>query len=369
MPLAPFQSLYVHIPFCEAKCDYCAFYSETNCDYGLRQQYLHRLEEEFSLQRKRCLPLRSVFLGGGTPSTLSDTELTLLLAMIHSNFNLLDDCEFSLEANPHSLDAEKLRVALDYGVNRLSLGIQSFNPILRQTIGRRGSLDNLPEIIARIKEVPEIQLNLDLIFNIPGQTLADWQSDLRLACAIKPDHLSTYALMIEKGTPLAKRNPATCSDDEFCAFWKITDDILNSYGLERYEISNFASPKKRCRHNFEIWHGQTYLGCGPAAVSFDGVTRSANPDNLRDWLDHASPIDDILAPENRAAEILAFGLRTTDGWKGDDFQQLTNFDPWQLKPKELEKLARLGLLEITATQIRPTRKGLLYNDDILEMLI
>ena len=369
MSLTPFKSLYVHIPFCDAKCDYCAFYSETGTDSGLRQKYLHRLEEEFYLRREQCLPLHSVFLGGGTPSALSNKELSSLLTLIRTHFQLLENCEFSLEANPHSLSAEKLQIALDHGVNRLSLGVQSFNADLRQRLGRRGDLDSLPQLIAQVKKTPGMQLNLDLIFNIPGQTLQNWQDDLRMAGDIGPDHLSAYSLSIEEGTALAKRWQNNACDDDFCAFWEITDEILASYQLQRYEISNFAQPGKRCLHNFAIWHGDTYLGCGPAAASFDGINRYTNVSNLQDWLEHAPPNDDILTVEERAAEILAFGMRCTDGWHCVEFQQLTGFDPWQLKALELKKLISLELIEVADKQIRPTRKGLLYNDDILEMLI
>ncbi len=369
MTPSAFHSLYVHIPFCEAKCDYCAFYSIPDSTPELRRNFLLRLDEEFSLHNSQCQPLRSIFLGGGTPSSLNVSELSSLLKLIHTNFSLLPDCEFSMEANPNSLTAEKLQIATEYGVNRLSLGIQSFNPESRKILGRKGSLDNLQNIHALIKKKAGLQLNLDLIFNIPGQTLDDWKEDLKRACAMAPDHLSAYSLMLEEGTPLTQRIPAQEDDEGFCAFWQTTDQILNAHQLFRYEISNFAQTGKSCRHNFEIWHGQTCLGCGPAAVSFNGINRPANPDSLQDWLNHSPQIDDILPPEKRAAEILAFGLRTTAGWKCQDFEQLTGFNPWKLKPAAMKKLEQCELLDIRENHIRPTKKGLLYNDDILEALI
>ena len=369
MSPSAFHSLYVHIPFCEAKCDYCAFYSIPDSSSELRKKYLLRLEEEFSRHSSQCLPLRSIFLGGGTPSSLSVPELSRLLSLIQTWFSLLPDCEFSMEANPNSLTAEKLQIATEFGVNRISLGIQSFNPKIRKIMGRKGSLDNLQDIHEQIKKNALLQLNLDLIFNVPNQTLFDWQEDLQRACAMAPDHLSAYALMLEEGTPLTQRIPKDENDEEFCSFWETTDHILNAHGLFRYEISNFAKPEKFCRHNFEIWHGQTCLGCGPAAVSFNGNNRPANPGTLQDWLNHAPQIDDILPPDKRAAEILAFGLRTTAGWKYKDFEQLTGFTPWKLKSGELINLQKLKLLELDLDSIRPTEKGLLFNDNILEALI
>jgi oxygen-independent coproporphyrinogen-3 oxidase len=369
MSPSAFHSLYVHIPFCEAKCDYCAFYSIPDSSHELRQKYLLRLEEEFSLNSSHTRPLRSIFLGGGTPSSLSIAELTRLFELIRIYFTLLPDCEFSMEANPNSLTAEKLQTATEFGVNRISLGIQSFNPKIRKVLGRKGTLENLQNIHQLIKQNAKLQLNLDLIFNVPGQTLQEWEEDLKHACNMTPDHLSAYSLIFEEDTPLTQRITTTADDEEFCTFWKTTDQILNAHGLFRYEISNFAKPEKFCRHNFEIWHGQTCLGCGPVAVSFNGINRPANPHTLEDWLNHAPQIDDILPPEKRAAEILAFGLRTTAGWNCKEFEALTGFSPWLLKGDELHQLHQLEMLEMDQENIRPTEKGLLLNDDILEALI
>ncbi|MFA6929162.1 MAG: radical SAM family heme chaperone HemW [Lentisphaeria bacterium] len=369
MSVLPFRSLYVHIPFCEAKCDYCAFYSEPASSAELRQKYLSRLAEEFAQKSEHCLPLRSIFLGGGTPSCLNAAELKRLLSLIQQYFRFVPDCEFSMEANPNSLNEEKIRIASELGINRLSLGVQSFQPAIRQILGRRGSLQNLPEILRLAEKYNLKNLNIDLIYNIPGQTRQDWKKDLQLACALQPSHLSAYALMLEEHTPLAKRLSPQDDDDEFCNFWNLTDEVLATKKLARYEISNFSRPGCQCRHNNEVWHGQTYLGCGPAAVSFDGENRPANPANLQDWLKNATQTQDILTQEQRAAEILAFGLRTLAGWNCTEFQQLTGFTPRKLRANALTRLEQLELLEITENYIRPTAKGLLFNDDILESLI
>lgn len=368
----PYASLYIHVPFCSGKCDYCAFYSLPD-DHNAAEThrlYLRRLEEEFQRFQVHCQSLRSIYIGGGTPSVLSEQELSDLLALINRTFTREKDCEWTVEANPDSLTREKLAIAVSAGVNRLSMGIQSFAPTWRQLLGRKGTLDNLEEIQLACRRLGLHNLNLDLIYAIPGQTPEDFQHDLRQACeCYRPSHLSAYALSIEAETEISKRLKPSPDDELFLEFWRCADDTCRQFGLERYEISNFAVPGRQCRHNFEIWHGQTYLGCGPAAVSFDGRNRRGNPSNLHDWLAGAAGTEDILPPDSRAAEILAFGMRTTAGWDCQQFRALTGYDPQQLRGEAIDQLCRQGLLADTVHDIHPTRKGLLFNDNILAELI
>ncbi len=368
----PYRSLYVHVPFCQgSKCDYCAFYSECNSSPELRRDYLDAIKNEFSIHRSECQPLRSIFIGGGTPSALSASELTELLEAIRGNFALTSDCEWSMEANPESLTAEKLAIAAGSGVNRISLGIQSFQPELRQQIGRRGTLERLPELVSAVRHVGIAALNFDLIYAIPGETPQLWQRDLETALSFAPDHLSCYSLIREEGTPFARRsNAENCDSDSFLECWELNDAILGAAGLPRYEISNFAQPARRCRHNWEIWHGQTYLGCGPAAVSFNGVDRPANPSDLQQWLRQAPQEHDHLPRLQRAREILAFALRTVDGWSWSELQDATGFTSDQLSAwPEIQRLQEDGLLIFDSAGLRPTPQGLLFNDTILEELI
>jgi len=372
MSIRPYASLYIHVPFCRSKCDYCAFYSLPSDENStaLPQLYLKRLEEEFHQYQQHCQGLRSIYIGGGTPSALSHQQLSNLLKLVNRYFQQEKDCEWTMEANPESLDPEKLAIAVAAGVNRLSIGIQSFVPALRQTLGRKGTLDNLEEIHRACQRLGLKNLNLDLIFAIPGQTLTDFQHDLRQACeCYQPTHLSAYALTIEPGTPISARLNTATDDDLFLEFWHSADAICQQFGLERYEISNFAINARHCRHNFEIWHGQTYLGCGPSAVSFNGINRSANPGHLHDWLAGKAASDDFLPPEKRAAEILAFGMRTTAGWNCQEFHSLTGYDLWQLRGEAIAKLCRLKLLTDTGKDIHPTHKGLLFNDDVMVELL
>ncbi|NMA47550.1 MAG: radical SAM family heme chaperone HemW [Lentisphaerae bacterium] len=364
-----FDSLYIHVPFCAGKCAYCAFYSLGASTPEQRRSYLNTLAAECRRQAPRCQPLQTIFVGGGTPSLLSPEELGDFLAIVRDHFAFAANCEWTVEANPESLTPAKIAMLAAAGVNRLSIGIQSFKTHLRERIGRRGSLNQLPTIMQTARDSGIRRINFDLIFAIPGQTLADWQEDLAQALSWQPSHLSTYALTVEETTPLAQSMKNDQYDDDFVAFWDACDETLGKQGLHRYEIANFARPGHECRHNLRIWHGASYLGCGPAATSFDGQDRWTNPAHLQQWLNGQAPELDRINPDARAAEILAFGMRCVAGWQWEDFRRRCRRDPLELRGDALRRLAKLGLITLDADGARPTRQGLLFNDDLVAELL
>ncbi|MFA4945397.1 MAG: radical SAM family heme chaperone HemW [Lentisphaeria bacterium] len=369
----PFASLYVHVPFCRGrKCDYCAFYSLPGAGREMRRRYLERLAREFaeSATAAEFLPLRSVFLGGGTPSLLAPAEIRRLTGLVRKWFKLAPDCEFSTEANPESLTPARIEAFLAGGVNRFSLGVQSFSPTLRRRIGRRGGVERLPELVAELRRRGVRNLGFDLMYALPGQTLAQWREELRRACGLGPEHLSAYALTVEDETPLARRATPATADALAVAMWQAAATELAAGGLRRYEISNFARPGRECRHNLEIWHGATYLGCGPAACSFDGELRWSNPADLEAWLRPAIPRTlDPLPADRRAAEILAFGLRTVAGWELARFQAVSGFAALALRGEAIQRLVAQGLLKLTPRRLRPTRRGLLFHNLVAAELL
>ncbi len=334
----------------------------------MRLQYISRLREELQAGAPQCVPLQTIFVGGGTPSVLTVAEWEELFACIRENFTLTADVEWTCEANPESLTPELVECWASHGVNRVSIGVQAFQPHLRQTIGRRGTLQALPALVKCLRDNGIQRLNFDLIFNIPGQSLADWQDTLSRALDFSPTHLSCYALTLEEGTRLAQHLPPL-SDELFLELWDMTDRLCAQLNYSRYEISNFAVSGKECRHNYRIWKGATYLGCGPAAASFDGVNRFSNPASLDDWLRHVPPEIDHLPPDKRAAEILATGMRTLDGWSWKEFHAATSCDARTLRPNAIHRLEKLGLIQLSPTGMRPTRQGLLFNDDLAMELL
>jgi len=368
--LPPPVHLYVHIPFCVRACDYCAFYKEVGAGADRRHAYLDGLEREAARRLPAAGPLETLYLGGGTPSFLEVAEWRRLLALLHRYATLAPDCEFTVEANPVSLTDEKVALLRAGGVNRISLGVQSFNPRLRQTIGRAGVADRVVQVLELFRRHGITNLGGDLIYAIPGQTMAEWEDDLRRLAALQPRHVSAYSLILEPGTPLARRMSASVEDELAVAMWHRAEELLGELaGLRRYEVSNLARPGHACRHNLEIWHGARFLGLGPSASWYEGDARYTNVADLDRWLAGTPPEPDVLAPADRAVEILASGLRTTLGWTRPDFLARTGHDYLALRAETLTGFVRDGLLEGLPDAARPTHRGLLFADHLARELL
>jgi len=345
------KAVYVHVPFCATRCDYCAFYSIAGAAPALRARYMERVCDE---HRMMSGPPSSIYVGGGTPTLLDCDELSRLLGMLGSA------PEFSIEANPDSLTPDKIDILARSGVNRVSLGIQSFVPAHRATIGRQGSLKELPDTLARLRAAGIKNIGMDLIYAIPGQSLKDWRADLMQAVEHDVQHISTYELTAEEGTRLTAARLPIIREESSVEMWELASELLRRHGLKRYEVSNFAQPGRECRYNMNIWHGGAYLGIGPSASSFDGHDRWTNPADIEAWLAGEPPDIDHIPPNRRAAEILTLGLRTTAGWTRDQFQTVTGTDYAQTHADILAEFTGLGLLLMTKNTVRPTERGLLY---------
>ncbi|MFA5205962.1 MAG: radical SAM family heme chaperone HemW [Lentisphaeria bacterium] len=360
----PFTALYVHVPFCRRKCGYCAFYSLPNPAAERFHRWQQRLHGEFAEFAARCAPLASVFIGGGTPTLLPPAGLAALLADLRNNFILAPGAEVTSEANPETVTPEVAETLAAGGVNRVSLGVQSFQPDLRRTLDRAGDPAAAGTAVAALRQAGIDNLGADLIYAIPGQTPEQWRDDLHRALELGIAHLSTYALTREEGARLAPSFPPPDPDYE-ADLWELAETEAARYGLQRYEVSNFARPGHACRHNLDIWLGTAYLGCGPAACSFDGALRWSNPPDFDAWLADPVPREfDPLPPERRAAEILVFGLRTTTGWTRAGFRDRTGFDYLELRGPLLQRFQEQGLLEGLPEAVRPTPRGLLLHDHL-----
>jgi len=361
------RHLYCHVPFCRRKCAYCAFYSLPDPAPGTIARYLQRLAQSVMAAAADLPPLQTVYFGGGTPTSLAPAQLRELL-------NLLDRCaldpgaEISIECNPDTLDDHKAEI-LASRVNRVSLGVQSFFPNRRRQLGRHG-LQGVNRAVQRLLAHGIANLNIDLIYGIPGQTLADWQKELDRALELPISHLSAYALTVEEGSFLARRSSLKPADESLLAdLWEYTGERLAAAGLPRYEISNYARPGAECRHHLAVWLGQPYLGLGPAASSFDGRTRWSYPPDLDFWLTDDSRRPDRLSPQRRAREIFAFGLRTVQGWQSATFRQAAGDCHWQDWRDRLQPLIAAGLLEADDQLAACTRRGLLVWDEIAQAIL
>lgn len=367
------QRLYVHVPFCARKCDYCAFYSEPAPDEAHINAYLNRLEEEFKSNSVLCTDLKSIYIGGGTPSLLNTAQLSRLFAVIRENFSIAEKAEISIECNPESLSAENVPVIANFA-NRISVGVQSFNCEFRKTIGRAGKTEAIAKAFDLLNSHGMDNIGCDLIYAIPGETLADWAAELKQAVCLPVKHISAYSLTFEEGTKLCKtQNPGkefNCDDymETEAVMWEFTDDFLDNHNFSRYEVSNYSQPGYTCQHNEGIWFGEPYLGCGPSASSFDGKLRWTNRASIKKWLAKEKPEYDSIPEESRAREIFVMGLRTVQGWDVQVFYECTGYNLSQWS-QELKTLVGAGLISWSPQKIKCTAKGLLLWNEIAETLI
>jgi oxygen-independent coproporphyrinogen-3 oxidase len=371
------RSAYVHVPFCAYHCGYCDFAVAAGRDDRIND-YLAALEVELSTLGTPT-PVRTIFLGGGTPTHLSPAQLERLLTSIVRWLPLADGAsEFSVEANPDSLTGGKVAVLADYGVTRVSLGAQSFLPHLLRTLDRAHD----PAEIQRAVEAARRrigQVSLDLIFGVPGQTAAEWDADLRRALALQPDHVSTYGLTYEKGTPLWKRRRrgelVALAEEAELALYAAAIDTLTAVGFEHYEISNFARPGRHCRHNETYWANEAYFGFGVGAARYVRGCREVNTRDLDAYIRRARAgvpcafQSEVLDPPERAKETMAVQLRRCDGIDRDAFRTQTGYDLDAVAGPALPALVGQGLLDDDARRVCLTRQGRYVADAVVERLL
>jgi oxygen-independent coproporphyrinogen-3 oxidase len=366
---------YVHIPFCAHHCNYCDFAIAVGRD-DQRDRYIDALERELA-GLGTPQPVETLFLGGGTPTHLTALQLERLLSAVRRWLPLVAGHEFSVEANPGTLDAAKVAVLADHGVNRVSLGAQSFQPELLTVLER----DHQPADVARAVDVIRRridQVSLDLIFGVPGQTLADWQNDLTRALELEPNHISTYGLTFEKGTPLWKQRHRgqvqSLTEDAELELYLHGMDTLAAAGFEHYEISNFARPGCRCRHNLVYWANEAYFGFGMGAARYVEGCRELNTRDLTTYLRRVlagrSPTfqSETLAPDDRARETIGVNLRRAEGVLRSRFREQTSFVLDDLIGATLRMLGASGHLEDDGESVRLTRRGQCVADVVIEQV-
>ena len=374
--LAVPRAAYVHIPFCAHHCGYCDFAVTAGQDH-LVDLYLEALALDFKPDSQRS-PLSTLFLGGGTPSHLNVRQLDRLFADLARWLPLDAGAEVSLEANPDSFDAEKARLLAQHGVTRISLGVQSFQPHLLRTLERRHDPSHVAPAVAATRDCG-LDLSLDLIFGVPGQSLDQWAADLQQAIALGPDHVSTYGLTFEKGTRLWKQQQlgdvkALDEDLEYRMYLHAME-TLEAAGFEQYEISSFARPGKRCRHNQVYWANDAFFGFGVGAAAFNGGTRTLNVRNTQEYIRRSlageSPVfqSETLEPEASARETLALNLRRSDGACREQFRARTDFDLDALAGPALRRHADAGLLADDGKRVRLTRAGRCVADSLVADLL
>lgn len=358
--MIPPTSAYIHIPFCRRRCYYCDFPISVVGDrggqatMGMIQEYLAALIQEIQLSTPLGQPLETIFFGGGTPSLLSAAELTQILQAIASHFGISDNAEISMEIDPGTFDRDRLQGYLDGGVNRFSLGVQSFVPELLLSCGRSHSLANVMEAVNIIKQLEIDNFSLDLISGLPHQTLEHCQQSLAQAIAIAPQHLSSYDLVLEPVTAFGKQyQPGETplpNDDDTAQMYRLTQQTLTDAGYQHYEISNYAQPGYQCRHNRVYWQNQPYYGFGMGAASYIAGQRFTRPRTRQTyytWLKAGANIDvPPISPTDYVLETLMLGLRLREGIAPGQFDTNTLKQIWSC----LQPYYRQGWIEIVDRQ-------------------
>ena len=380
LPALPPLSLYVHLPWCLKKCPYCDFNSHaaSATDALPEQHYTDALLADL----EAALPLiwgrtvHSIFLGGGTPSLFSPVAIDALLAGLRSRLRLSPDCEITLEANPGTFEKDRFRAYRVAGVNRLSVGVQTFNDVHLQALGR---VHDGAQARAAVEEAAEVfdTFNLDLMYALPGQTAAQLQQDLTIALAMQPPHLSIYHLTLEPNTYFAKYPPSLPSDDEAYAMLDQITETTAQHGLERYEVSAFAKPGHQCWHNLNYWQFGDYLGIGAGAHSkLSFAHRVVRQVRLREPVlymqqalaGNAVAQDDEVSRIDLPFEFMLNALRLRQGVKLQDFVERTGL-PLSSIEKGLAQAEQQGLIVRNHTHVVPTEKGFDFLSDLQEMFL
>ena len=363
--------LYVHIPFCVRKCQYCDFLSGPS-DEETKDRYIEALLKEIrAAEHTEDYEIVSVFIGGGTPSALKAEAIASIMSTLQEQFFFCEDAEVTIEANPGTVDLKKLTIYRNVGINRLSLGLQSTDAEELKLLGRIHSYEEFLKSYEWAREVGFSNINIDLMFAIPGQTGEAWRQHLYQVAELNPEHISAYSLIIEEGTPFAEQNLDLPDEDTEYQMYEDTAEILERYGYRQYEISNYAKQGYMCRHNAGYWQRREYLGFGLGASSLYGGMRFSNTHQMQEYLKESRNPDQIrqdvtvLSRNERIEEFMFLGLRMTEGISEKKFEE--NFDVrlMDVYGDILQKYEETGFMEHIETKWRLTRKGIHVSNHIL----
>jgi len=363
--------LYVHIPFCVRKCQYCDFLSGPS-DEETKDRYIEALLKEIrAAEHTEDYEIVSVFIGGGTPSALKAEAIASIMRTLQEKFFFCEDAEVTIEANPGTVDLEKLTIYRNVGINRLSLGLQSTDAEELKLLGRIHSYEEFLKSYEWAREAGFSNINIDLMFAIPGQTGEAWRQHLYQVAELNPEHISAYSLIIEEGTPFAEQNLDLPDEDTEYQMYEDTAEILERYGYRQYEISNYAKQGYMCRHNAGYWQRLEYLGFGLGASSLYGGMRFSNTHQMQEYLTDSRKPEQIrkdvtvLSRNEQIEEFMFLGLRMTEGISEKKFEENFNVRLMDIYGDILQKYEETGFMEHIETKWRLTRKGIHVSNHIL----
>ncbi|MGI6224647.1 MAG: radical SAM family heme chaperone HemW [Peptococcales bacterium] len=371
------EALYIHIPFCQAKCNYCDFYSFSGSSEELQKRYVEALKQEAILSKDDlAINLKSIFFGGGTPTCLSGGLLVHLLEFLSENFSLNPEIEITIEANPGTVDLEKLKLLRKAGANRLSFGVQSFNPDLLKNLGRIHSPQDIYKSFNLAREAGFTNLNFDLMYGLPGQSLQDWEKTLLEVLKFNLEHISLYQLKIEEDTPMGReldKGLIQEFDDELALeMYRLTEKYLTQAGFIHYEISNYAKPGYQSRHNQIYWRCEPYLGLGVGAHSYLPPERVENLSDLSLYLkdleegNYPPSFTERQTLTAAMSETMFMGLRLLEGVNLEHFYNRFGLDARQVFQGAIQKCLKLGLIELENNYLRLTSQGVYLGNLVFE---
>jgi len=377
------RSAYIHLPFCKTKCPYCDFASEAISPVEHQQRsetYIARLLAEIDYratnaarpmvaEMSQLLSPWTIYFGGGTPSLESPETIAGIIKHLRRYYTIDADAEITLEANPGTIDRAKLAAFKDAGVNRISIGVQTFDPVLLQKLGRGHSIEDTERALSDVASLGFKSWSLDLIYGLPGQTVESWQQTLERALEFKPAHISAYALSIEATTPYgayykSSKHPELPIEDEVATMYEITAAKLQAAGLARYEISNWAQPGHESQHNLTYWLADEYLAVGVGAHGYLNSKRYANPKQLSEYMtiDFSEQEQLEISLEESRIETILLGLRLESG-----IDLIDELKPY-INVAKLEQFTQLGLIERGPT-IKLTDRGILLSNKVIAELL
>ena len=373
--------LYLHIPFCEKKCDYCDFLSAP-ADADTRKRYVEALTEEIKIKSEayKQYSVPSLFIGGGTPSVLVGNFIYQIMEAVYDSFDLEKDAEITIECNPGTLNQEKTAHYKHAGINRISLGLQSASHQELQLLGRIHTFEEFLESYDRIRKAGFDNVNVDLMSGLPGQSLSDWEYSLKKVVSLRPEHISAYSLIIEEGTPFFARfgadehrrqegeKPMLLPTEETeRAMYEWTEEFLAEHGYLHYEISNYARPGRECRHNIGYWKRENYLGLGLGSASLVENERFSNTTDLEAYLrgDFEKQEREQLTRRDQMEEFMFLGLRMLKGVSGKEFADCFQAEMEGIYGDVIARLCHQGLLQQQAGYLFLTEKGISVSNYVM----
>lgn len=318
------SALYIHIPFCDKICNYCDFPKLLHGTFS-EEQYLSCLINEYKSYKIPYDSLKTIYIGGGTPSCLSEKSLETLLSLLHHDFPSVQ--EFTIEANPESLSLDKIKIMSKYGINRVSLGVESSTDTILKRLNRQHKKDDVISIVNRLIDNGITNINLDFIYGLEDTDIHDLDKDLEFAVSLPIKHLSFYSLQIEEGTVFHNKNVKSIDDDALAKMYNHIITTLDNFGFHRYEVSNFAIPGFESKHNLTYWHDDEYFAIGLGASGYINKTRYKNTLSMNKYLNGATKAtEEYVSPSNEEFEFLMLNLRLTDGFSISEFNKRFSSD-------------------------------------------